>query len=209
MLSPFWNGKEHSHSHSKPSKEQNTFWLLSCQPGFTVLEKMSGRRGMLLTSAPSCSQLAGLAPAFKKWLLKAAISCRDHTISWYFLCNMCLPHYHAYFPLLRNFQFCIHLINTPKFIGHQCPKVQEHLIFGQLAARHFGSQPVRKALYILISVEQHILLSWGTGLCTHTAHSCRHDMGVLGFFFTFWKWSAVLGALIFRVDVREDVESML
>lgn len=114
-------------------RSRTPIWLPTCQTVFTALKSYRTQRDVI-NEQPILQQLAGFAPAFPKWLFKAAASCTEGTIGSYFLWNMCLPHYHTYFPLLQNFQFCIHLINTLKFMRHQCPKALEHLMFGQLAA---------------------------------------------------------------------------
>lgn len=94
---------------------------------------------MALTARAAQRQLTGLAPAFTHELFRAA-SCAECAVSWYFLCNMCLPHYQTTFPLLQHLQFSTHLINTLNFMGHQCPKSHEHLIFGNPAARFSALQ---------------------------------------------------------------------
>lgn len=128
-------------------RSMTPIWSPTCQTAFAVQWKATGCRDVSLTSMPSHSQLTGLAQVFQKPSLKAAVSCTEHALSWCFLCNMCLPHYHSYFPLLWKFQLCIHLINTPKFIEHQHHRVRERLIFGQLAARCYGFAALRVEQY--------------------------------------------------------------
>lgn len=114
-------------------RSRTPIWLPTSWTVFTAL-KSYRTQGDVINKEIVLQQLAGLAPAFPRWLFKAAVSCTQGMISLYSPWNMCLPHYHTYFPLLQHFQFCTHLIYTLKFMRHQCSKALEHLMFGQLAA---------------------------------------------------------------------------